>query len=239
MWDRSDARHCVTLASMARVTGITADFWYINAFEASHRLNDVYAMKQPLDAADDTELALLVRRVRGGSAVAFDELVRRVHAQLRRWARQFTGDADDAEDVAQLVLLRLHSQVRTFQGHSRLTSWLYRVTHNVALDRRRLETRRSALLAEQTTAVDDLKDESAATDTEKLERLVRSYFADLPARQRQVFELVDLRGNDASEVAEKLGIKPSTVRVLLLNARRTIRLRMLAEHPRLLEEFRQ
>jgi RNA polymerase sigma factor (sigma-70 family) len=121
-----------------------------------------------------------------------------------------------------------------------LTSWLYRVTHNVALDRRRLEMRRSALLeTEQAKAVEELRDDSVATDTEKLERLVRSYFADLPARQRQVFELVDLRGNDASSVAAQLGIKPSTVRVLLLNARRTIRLRMLTEHPRLLEEFTQ
>lgn len=197
-------------------------------------------MKQPLDASDETELALLVRRVRGGSAGAFEELVRRVHSRLRRWAQRFTGDADDAEDVAQLVLLRLHSHVRTFEGRSRVTSWLYRVTHNVALDRRRLETRRSALLErEQTQAVEESQDDTTATDTERLQRLVRSYFADLPARQRQVFELVDLRGNDASEVATKLGIKPSTVRVLLLNARRTIRLRMLAEHPRLLEEFTQ
>jgi len=197
-------------------------------------------MKQPLDASDESELAALVRRVRGGSAGAFEELVRRVHSRLRRWAQQFMGDADDAEDVAQLVLLRLHSHVRTFEGRSRVTSWLYRVTHNVALDRRRLETRRSALLErEQSQTVEESQHDSTATDTEKLERLVRSYFADLPARQRQVFELVDLRGRDASEVAAQLGIKPSTVRVLLLNARRTIRLRMLAEHPRLLEEFTQ
>lgn len=197
-------------------------------------------MKQPLDASDETELALLVRRVRGGSAGAFEELVRRVHSRLRRWAQRFTGDADDAEDVAQLVLLRLHSHVRAFEGRSRVTSWLYRVTHNVALDRRRLEARRSALLErEQTQAIEEAQDDSTGTDTEKLQRLVRSYFADLPARQRQVFELVDLRGRDASEVAAQLGIKPSTVRVLLLNARRTIRLRMLAEHPRLLEEFTQ
>lgn len=196
-------------------------------------------MKQRLDASDETELALLVRRVRGGSAGAFEELVRRVHSRLRRWAQRFTGDADDAEDVAQLVLLRLHSHVRTFEGRSRLTSWLYRVTHNVALDRRRLETRRSALLEIEQAKAIETTNETTNEDAERLQRLVRSYYADLPARQRQVFELVDLRGNDAAAVAAKLGIKPSTVRVLLLNARRTIRVRMLAEHPRLLEEFRQ
>jgi len=98
-----------------RVTSVTADFGYLNVLRASHRLNDVYAMKQPLDASDETELALLVGRARGGSAGAFEELVRRVHSRLRRWAQRLTGDADDAEDVAQLVLLRLLSHVRTFE----------------------------------------------------------------------------------------------------------------------------
>ena len=56
-------------------------------------------MKQPLDASDETELALLVGRARGGSAGAFEELVRRVHSRLRRWAQRLTGDADDAEDI--------------------------------------------------------------------------------------------------------------------------------------------
>jgi DNA-directed RNA polymerase specialized sigma24 family protein len=49
--------------------------------------------------------------------------------------------------------------------------------------------------------------------------------------------MVDLEQRPVQEVAETLGIAPSTVRVLLARARQTIRLRMLAEHPDLLQEF--
>ena len=55
--------------------------------------------------------------------------------------------------------------------------------------------------------------------------------------QQEVFTMVDLEQRPVQEVAETLGIAPSTVRVLLARARQTIRLRMLAEHPDLLQEF--
>lgn len=201
-------------------------------------------MQQPLSThtPDERELDRLVRRVRDGSAGAFDELVGRVRERLLRWAHRLTGDADDAEDVAQVVLLRLHSHVRQFEGRSRITSWLYRVTHNVAVDRRRIEARRAQLLElEQAReeAAGETAEAVASADAERLGRLVRAYFAELPARQRQVFELVDLRGVAAVDAAARMGITPSTARVLLLNARRAIRLRMLSEHPTLLEEYRQ
>ncbi len=48
--------------------------------------------------------------------------------------------------------------------------------------------------------------------------------------------MADLEQRPVNEVADLLGIAPSTVRVLLARARQTIRLRMLAEHPDLLEE---
>ena len=196
------------------------------------------------ESRDDAELTTLVVQARDGSASAFEELVRRVRSRIRRWAGRLTRDGDDAEDVTQLVLLRLHARIDEFEGRSRLTSWLYRVTRNLALDQRRITERRSALLApEHARMTTRAEPDTTGTigvgeDAARLARLVRAYYAQLPARQREVFELADLRGEAPAEIAARLGIAPSTVRVLLLKARRTIRSRMLAEHPRLLEEYR-
>jgi RNA polymerase sigma-70 factor (ECF subfamily) len=190
---------------------------------------------------DDDELTTLVQRVRGGNTAAFDELARRVRDRVTRWARRVVRDADEAEDVAQLVLVRKHERLSEFEGRSRFGSWLYRITRNVALERRRAETRRSTLLARELTltqAVTQASDANAAADSARLRLIVSSYFNELSPRQREVFELVELRGMDAGKVAEQLGIEPSTVRVLLLRARRTIRARMLAQYPDLLEDFR-
>ena len=190
---------------------------------------------------DDDELTALVGQARAGNTSAFDELARRVRDRVRQWARRLVADDDDAEDVAQLVLVRLHERLDDFEGRSRFGTWLYRITRNVALDRRRLEERRAALLAQDVSFTDatvlpDVDDD--AGDATHIRRLIVEQFAELSPRQRDVFEMVDVRNGSIADVARQLGIEPSTVRVLLLRARRTIRARMLAQHPELLEDYR-
>lgn len=191
--------------------------------------------------SDNDELAALVGQARSGNAAAFEELARRLRLRIRGWAHRIVGDGDEAEDVAQLVLVRMHERLDEFEGRSRFGSWLYRITRNVALERRRIEARRYALLAHESILHDSptVVDGDADTgDGSRIERLVASYFSTLPPRQREVFDLCELRGLAASDVATRLGIEPSTVRVLLLRARRTIRARMLADHPDLVKEHR-
>ena len=188
---------------------------------------------------DDDELATLVQRVRGGSASAFEELARRVRDRVMRWARRIVDDRDEAEDVAQMVLVRMHERLSEFEGRSRFGSWLYRVTRNVALERQRAEARRSALLAhDQSASALDERTEADDVDAAHIRQIVIAYFDLLSPRQREVFELIELRGIPANDVAARLGIEASTVRVLLLRARRTIRARMLVQHPDLLEDYR-
>ena len=59
-------------------------------------------------------------------------------------------------------------------------------------------------------------------------RLIRTFLAELPARQREVFDLVDLQGLKPVEAAEVLEMNPSTLRVQLMRARRRMRTEMLA-----------
>jgi len=191
-------------------------------------------------SSDDDELTTLVERVRSGNSSAFDELAGRVRDRVRRWAQGVVDDADEAEDIAQLVLVRMHERIDEFEGRSRFGSWLYRITRNLAVARRRVDARRSALLAREHALIGiaPAAVEADDADAARLRRLVSAHFEALSPRQREVFELVELRGVPAGEVAERLGIEASTVRVLLLRARRTMRAKMLAEHPDLLEEFR-
>jgi RNA polymerase sigma-70 factor (ECF subfamily) len=189
---------------------------------------------------DDSELTTLVARAREGNAAAFDELARRVRGRVRQWARRVVDDHDDAEDVAQLVLVRLHERLHEFEGRSQFGSWLYRITRNVALERQRGHIRRTSLLKREVAAVSDINaaPDHEITDAGAIRQLIAKHFESLPPRQREVFELVDLRGIPAPDVARQLGIDASTVRVLLLRARRTIRTKMLAQHPHLLEDYR-
>ncbi len=168
----------------------------------------------------------------------FSRLATRVRARIHAWARRLTGDRDDAEDIAQDVLMRLHSRVHTIEDQGRVMAWLYRVTHNVVHDRRELARRRSELML-RFGQDPERSDPGDARDlaTEGLARLEAGYRDELSSQQQRVFSMIDPEGRSTAEVADELGLSPSTVRVHLARARQTIRLRMLAEHPELLEEY--
>lgn len=182
-------------------------------------------------AISEDELSSLATRAKRGSGGAFDELAGKARGRIRRWASRVVGDPDDADDVAQLVLIRVAERLPSFDGRSRFSTWLYQVTRRVALNRARTDRRRRGIL-ERSERLGEMASGSAVVDdgVDRLVALVRAYYAELTPRQREVFEMADLQELSSVEIARRLGIDPSTVRVLLLQARRTIRRRMLAEH---------
>ena len=191
-------------------------------------------MSEPDDRSD---LPSLISGAQGGDRGAFARLAELVQNKVRGWAASFTDDADDAEDVTQDVLILVHRRLPQFEGKSRFSTWLYTITRNVALDRRRRVKRRERRLEVMDAPVDSVEIREAF-DESTLATLVLKYFDELPARQREVFELSDIQGLSAPEVAERLGMKAVTVRANLFKARRTIRQRMLEHHSSLLEEYR-
>lgn len=183
----------------------------------------------------------LVRRARGGDQTAMDQLLRQCHHQIYRWALTHTGDLDDADDVTQETLVRLHTKLAQYRAESRFTTWLYQVTRSAALEihrgRRRRALGRARLRLHGGGGADDPReDRLERLHASDVAQLVRTLFEDLPERQREVFDLVDLQGHSPREVSAMLGLEPPTVRVHLLRARRAIRERILARHPHMAEQ---
>ncbi|MHB8839443.1 MAG: RNA polymerase sigma factor [Gemmatimonadaceae bacterium] len=185
----------------------------------------------------DDQLVVLADRA-ADDVGAFERLAVAVRGTVLRWARAATGDADEAEDVAQLVLLQLQRSIGGVAVRERFRSWLFRVTRNVVLDRRRRERRRQLLL-EAADHEEGIGQSVSEGDPQppSLEPMVRAFLDTLTPRQQQIFELVDLQRLSAVDAAVRLGIAASTARVLLMQARRTMRLKMLEQHPHLLEEY--
>jgi RNA polymerase sigma-70 factor, ECF subfamily len=199
---------------------------------------DVFTHSSVIAGNGDDDLPSLVDGVRAGRPAAVERLVARVQGRVRAWAGRFTDDQDVADDVTQDVLISLERRVKKFHGASRFSTWLFAVTRNVALSRRRLDTRR-AMLLERRMGV-DARDvaETPDPDAEALAALVLRYFDALPKKQRLIFELADIRGLTPAEIARDLGMQQVTVRAHLFKARQTIRSRMLEHHERLLKEYR-
>jgi RNA polymerase sigma-70 factor (ECF subfamily) len=187
---------------------------------------------------DGTATAALVIRASRGDPDAFRLLVRRFRATIYRWALVSTGDRDDADDVTQHVLIKIQQHIATVRDGGHLRTWLFRVTHNAALELHRTRGRRAAALDRELLLTPGERVALEPVDRIDLEltvTLVKHYFTELPDRQRLIFDLADFQGYTPAEIAEMLDMEQVTVRANLCKARRSIRMHILRDHPELLE----
>jgi RNA polymerase sigma-70 factor (ECF subfamily) len=190
----------------------------------------------------ERDVADLVPRAQAGDRAAREALLARCHPTVYRWALVQTGDADDAEEIAQDVLVRLDARLGSYAGRSAFTTWLYRVTRNVTLElgRRVARTLRLRRVLEQgMEGAVEARDPADGVHADAVAGVVRALLEDLPPRQREVFYLADLEELAPVEIARRLELEPATVRVHLLRARRALRERILREHPAIAEEYRR
>src|SRR5690606_34399040 len=127
----------------------------------------------------------------------------------------------DAEDVTQAVCLRLPQALGSFDGRSKFTSWLYRITLNAVRDLQRTHQRRRR----QVDAVAHFtQDEIGASQEDQLRvadiwRIVRQ----LPEKQRDAVLLVFGEEMSQAEAAAIMGCKEVTVSWHIHNARKALK----------------
>ena len=179
----------------------------------------------------DAQLASLAS---SGDDSAFTTLVTRFQPAVFRWALMFAHDPDEAEDITQEVFVRTYRELGTYRSDGSLEAWLYRITRRAATQMRRTRKRRGRLaLSPGAQPMRDVytTDPGGRVDRERAASVIRELFAELPRRQREIFDLVDLQGFSPAEAAERAGMKPVSVRANLFKARKAIREGLLATHP--------
>ncbi len=167
----------------------------------------------------------LVRRWRSGDESAFTEIFTRYRALVYGVLAHLMPGDPELEDVVQSAFVEVFRSLGSFEGRSKLSSWIARVALHVGYHHLR---RRKSRPADYRTdwRVPDQVDESpggdpaqAAEANEVLQR-VYAVLETLPEKKRTVFILIDLQGLPQEEVAEVLRIRVTTVRTRLFYARR-------------------
>lgn len=183
--------------------------------------------------ARGTLLRSAIKLAADGDVAAFESLVTVLQRNVHRWAMTFARDQDEAEEITQETFVLVYRKMSQYRGDSPVEAWVYRIVRSVALGKRRRVRRRRALAEAAFPVMDDVynTDPGARVDRQRVAEYIRHFFTELPARQREVFDLVDLQGNEPAEVAGLLGLNAATVRANLFKARASIRARILQDHP--------
>src|SRR5689334_14207418 len=103
----------------------------------------------------------LVRQAQSGYGAALEGVVRAIQDDVFDLALRMLGDADDARDASQEVLVRIVTKLGSFRGESQFRTWVYRVAANALLNFRG-EMRRKEISFEQAGAQLDAANDHAA-----------------------------------------------------------------------------
>ena len=152
---------------------------------------------------------------------------------IYRLGLRMLGTPQDAEDVLQNTFLNALTHLRTFEGRSSLSTWLYRIAANEALMLlRRKKPEVNLEDAEADGNAQDLKptqfvDWSALPEDELLssegKKILDQTIQRLPEPMRIVFLLRDTEGLSIRETAEALDLTETNVKTRLLRARMFLR----------------
>ena len=177
---------------------------------------------------------LLMLRVRADEPGAFEELVDRYQQRLVAVMYHLVGNAEEAEDLAQEVFLRVYRSRQSYAASAKFTTWLYRIATNLAVNYAR-DTKHER--PENTVAIDEPDEETGMTvdvpdaglNAEQTilrrERLaaIRRQVDALPERQRMAVLMHKYQGMDYKQIAGVLKLSESATKSLLFRAYETLR----------------
>jgi len=176
----------------------------------------------------------LVEAASVGDHEAFAELVKRYERRIFSLALQMTKNASEAEEIVQEAFVRAWKNLPRFQGGSSFYTWIYRITHNLAIDHFRRRKRRPTSEFEErihSDTVDDgqmapslaLTNPFKAAANAELKRTIERALGELSEPHRRIVFLREYEELAYEEIATLLEIPKGTVMSRLFHARRKLK----------------
>jgi RNA polymerase sigma-70 factor (ECF subfamily) len=163
--------------------------------------------------------ARLAAEARAGSEKAFRKIVERYHGLTYAVVRGVLRDSSDVEDVMQEVFIKVYRGLGGFRGEAKLSSWIYQIARNEALNRTRKPNFPEALIDD---AVIETPEESRP-DAQYRRKIEREYLerclGELDEDFRTVLELRYMGEMSYAEIGETMGLPIGTVKTYIHRAK--------------------
>ncbi len=179
----------------------------------------------------------LLKQCLAGENQAWESLLKSHNRKIYNLCYRFTGRTGEAEDLTQEVFIKVNEALQDFRGEAKLSTWLYRIATNAALDRIRTPSYKRTAQEPGCFVSDDgpkIEDQNMWTGEKKplvehelfrreMNGCIRSFIEKLPEDYQTVLVLSELEGLKNNEIAEILGLKLHTVKIRLHRARERLK----------------
>ncbi len=176
------------------------------------------------DAALD---AALVENARKNEAEAFGRIVDAYQSRIIGFVSRMVPTEEDALDVAQEVFIRAYQHLDRFDSRSSLRTWLFKIAHNLCIDRAR-RAKRTPLQLSVSAGVQgesdwDLLDQTEGPEdlviNQELRDIVEEAIASMSDKLREVLLLHEEQEMAYEEISQAIKVPVGTVKSRLFLAR--------------------
>ena len=160
--------------------------------------------------------------------MGFDEVYKEFQPKIQRFLCRLVGP-DEAEDLTQEVFLKISQALPEFRGDSTLSTWVYRIASNSALDRLRGRASRRFLevpLTSEQRLADALPGAEHRVFRQEMRQCLDRFIEKLPPNYRSVFVLSEYEELSNPEIAAALGISLDAVKIRMHRARRLLQVEL-------------
>ena len=172
-------------------------------------------------------------RLQKGEDTALNELMARWQQPLVSFILRYTGNAEDALDLAQETFVRVFESRDRYEPRGRFSTWLFTIATNLCHNQARWRARHPTVTLHGSGEDDDAGLEStlpapgdtpaAAAERRDLARAVRAHVQALPHDLKTVVLLFEYQDRGYEEIAAALGCTPKAVETRLYRARQILR----------------
>jgi len=167
----------------------------------------------------------VLKKAASGDLDAFECVYRSFSDFVYRVAYRIVQNRPDADDVTQDVFVKLYDHLKDFKSRALLSTWIYRITVNTALNTAEKNNRERARREEDERAVERQSVPAEAPlklGRDDAETELGKILQKISPEQRACLVLRELEGLDYRAIAEVLNIKMNTVRTRLKRAREAL-----------------
>lgn len=174
----------------------------------------------------------LIQGLKNGEEPAFKYLVHTYQDRVYNTAMGILQNAEDAEDVAQEVFIKVFRSIHNFKGDSKLSTWIYRIATTGALDvlRSRKSKKRFGIIQrlfgesnEPEFELPDFNHPGVSLDRKENAAKLFKAISELPENQRIAFTLHKLEDLSYQEVSEVMNTSVPAVESLMHRAKQNLR----------------